>query len=201
MRKEAANVRLVATRSETPTVTLEALPILRYCASGYVAGQHWNERVCGAWSPETVESALAVAERACAPGDDPEIVLQGLRALAEMLQVDLPMQYGLDLLVEELVLLPADLLEKAVRCTARSFAYRRFPTLSEIRETVIDELSERYRLLRAVRNFAQDHRRHSGTSLSLTAACTHAAPGRGGGLRPLSGSLRNPAYLRRTQEP
>lgn len=173
---------------ETPATT----SIMRYCASGYAAGEHWNERVCTTWSPADVRRACMLVDEACAPGGDPEAVLQGLRALAEMLQVELPGPYGLDLLVEELVLLPRDLLEDAIRGVARGFSahYRRFPTLSEIRSVVADELRRRHSLKRSVRALARDHAARCDASgpFRLTDGHSHDAP-RPGGLRPVAACL------------
>lgn len=159
---------------------------MRYCASGYAAGQHWNERVCSAWSRDDVREACKLVDEACAPGGDPETVLQGLRALAEMLQVELPGPYGLDLLVEELVLLPRDLLEDGIRGIARGFSshYRRFPTLSEIRGVVADELQARFRLKRSVYALARDyHARRGGGETARIASERDCARSRAEGLR------------------
>src|SRR3546814_19224636 len=101
--------------------------ILRYCASGYVAGEHWNERVFSAWSVTDIAAACHTVEAACRPGNDPALVLDGLRALAEMLQVELPGPFGLDPMVEELVPLPRDLLADAIRALERPSRTRGFP--------------------------------------------------------------------------
>ena len=161
--------------------------ILRYCASGYVAGQHWNERVFSAWSVEDIAAACHTVEAACRPGNDPALVLDGLRALAEMLQVELPGPFGLDLMVEELVLLPRDLLEDAIRALARTFSYRRFPVLAEIRGTVAEEIARRSALARSVRALARDCARRRGIDARALPVSVEA--GRGGGLRPVSACM------------
>ena len=165
--------------------------ILRYCASGYVAGVHWNDRECRAWTPSDVLEACDVTRQACEPGGDPEAVLSGLTALAEMLQVDLPGSFGLDLLVEELVLLPRDLLETAFRGVARRYSYRRFPTLAEIRSEVVDQMSERLALDRAVRALAREYEQRTGSRI---AALSNSAvdQSRGGGLRMIATCLSVP---------
>src|SRR3546814_21104105 len=100
--------------------------ILRYCASGYDAGEHWNERVFSAWSVTDIAAACHTVDAACRPGNDPALVLDGTRALAEMLQVALPGPFGLDLMVEERVLLTRDLPQDAISAQARDLRYRRF---------------------------------------------------------------------------
>lgn len=169
--------------------------ILLYCASSYVAGR-WNERTCSAWSAAEIAAACEAAERLCRPGGDAQLVLDGLRAVAEMLQVELPAAFGLDLLVEELVLLPTDLLEDAIRGVARTHTFRRFPTLAEFRQCIVEQIDERFRLARSVRALARDHRQRSGQAGRTGEVRTVGVQTRGGGLQPVARCLPQPAGAR-----
>ena len=172
---------------ERPTPAVQS--ILLYCASGYVAGPHWNERICSAWTDAEIAAACEVADRLCRPGGDAQCVLDGLRAIAEMLQVELPGSFGLDLLLEELVLLPADLLDAAIRGVARTHTFRRFPTLAEFRQCIAEQLGERLRLARSVRALARDHRQRSSRAERAGEVRTIGVQMRGGELRPIARSL------------
>src|SRR3546814_6935388 len=77
----AADVTVPIAQPEPMTPAVPS--ILRYCASGYVAGEHWNERVFSAWSVTDIAAACHTVEAACRPGNAPALVLDRLSALAE----------------------------------------------------------------------------------------------------------------------
>lgn len=189
MTSQLPRPRAVVLPDEQRPVTPAVRSIVLFCASGYVAGEHWNERICGNWSAAEIAAACEAVDRLCRPGGDAQPVLDGLRALAEMLQVELPGPYGLDLLVEDLVLLPADLLDASIRGVARTHLFRRFPTLAEMRQCVIEELKERQRLARSVTALARDHRQRFGNGAPAVEASTIGPQIRGGGLRSVARCL------------
>ena len=70
---------------------------------------------------------------------------------------------------------------------ARTFSYRRFPVLAEIRGTVAEEIARRAALARSVRALARDCARRRGIDARALPVSVEA--GRGGGLRPVSACM------------
>ncbi len=83
------------------------------------------------------------------------------------------------------MLLPRDLLEDAIRGLARTFSYRRFPVLAEIRAVVVEELARRRRLVAAVDNLARDHARRLAPDRGSPVRRVGGEERRAGGLQPI----------------